>query len=158
MKELAASWHLTSQAGYRGLKEIFVAPTDRTVRTFVGQQFTETGFTMDMKKLLTDASNRLEPEDRICVMSFDEAAIEPEFVYVKSRDMVDGYTDFGEIGRRSEEAVKVLVFAIRGIRKRYKQTTCCISYYLTPSSYTVEDLVTLVRRNLNGCKNLDSRL
>lgn len=59
-------------------------------------------------------------EDKVCVLLFDEMAIESSVHYHKKDSIIVGFKDFGD-ERRPKFADHANVFMIRGVYKQWKQ-------------------------------------
>ena len=113
---------------YRQLSDILKLPSTRTIKRYNSDKISRPGWSSAMEKILANISSELSPEDRTCVLAFDETDIGRELTYNKRSDIVDGYVDLGHLGRRTDIAEKVLVFMLRGLVGRWKQA---IAYYFT---------------------------
>ena len=83
----------------------------------------------------------MSKQDRVCVVCFNEMSLKSGFTYVKSRDSVVGFEDFGEFGSTHRIANHALVVMARGICSRWKQP---LSYFLVSNSIPAERLKVIV--------------
>lgn len=60
-------------------------------------------------------------ENKRCVLLFDGMSIKYSLVYDENNDVVCGYEDFGEHGRRNKPAKHALVFMLCGLNQQWKQ-------------------------------------
>ncbi|CAI6374122.1 unnamed protein product [Macrosiphum euphorbiae] len=81
----------------------------------------------------------LKPLERKCSLLFDEMALEANLYFDKSNDCIFGYEAFGCNNRNIKFADHVLVFMVRGTKKKFKQPIC---YYFvqgtTPTAVLVQ--------------------
>ena len=97
----------------------------------------------------------MSKQDRVCVVCFNEMSLKSGFTYVKSRDSVVGFEDFGEFGSTHRIANHALVVMARGICSRWKQP---LSYFLVSNSTPAERLKVIVRSASVGYIQQDSYL
>lgn len=74
---------------------------------------------------------------RYCSVMFDEMSLSCGLQYTSGADVIDGFVDSGSY-KNNNLADHVLVFMVRGIKKKYKQP---ISYSFCQAATKQHDLV-----------------
>jgi Transposase protein len=82
-------------------------------------------------KQIKSKVNAMTNEEKYCVIGFDEMSIKKYLEYSKYLDIVEGYEDFGHLGRTNKLATHTLVFIARGLYAKWKLP---IAYFLSASS------------------------
>lgn len=126
-------------------------PSKWTIARFNQHKVSRTGWSPTLEKLLKSQAAELSDTGKICVLSFDETDITPQYSYNKTLDTVDGFVDLGHLGRETVEAKKVLVFILRGVHEKFKQA---VSYYFTGKSLDSEKLKLLLEYNIQKCTEI----
>ena len=86
------------------------------------------GFSNNLLTALKTKCDSMPPDDRQCVLIFDEMSIKSNLTYNENADFIEGFEDLGSGGRSQFVANHVLAFMVRGLRQKWKQPLC---YYLT---------------------------
>ncbi|CAI6377341.1 unnamed protein product [Macrosiphum euphorbiae] len=73
--------------------------------------------------VLRENVKKLKPTERYCSILFDEMCLSSGLNYKSSSDIIDGFIDTG-VYRSQKFGDHVLVFMIRGIKKKFKQPIC----------------------------------
>lgn len=68
---------------------------------------------------LLKSCNNMKSGDKICSLIFDEMSRNPQLHYDKRADKIVGFVDFGD-QRECKIADLVIVFMVRGLRKKWK--------------------------------------
>jgi len=126
VKILALTIFKQSPKAYRYLSTIFSLPSRGTIsKLFTNIPF-DTGINSHIIEHLKYQSEHLKLEDKLCTLIFDEMALDTNFQYDQHADVIYGFEDFGRHHRNYAIADHVLVFMLRGIKKKWKQP---IAYY-----------------------------
>lgn len=78
-------------------------------------------------------------ENKRCVLLFDEMSIKYSLIYDEHNDVVCGYEDFGEHGKRDKPAKHALVFVLCGLKQQWKQVIA--HHYGTASEEMMKDIL-----------------
>jgi len=138
-KILSLSIYKNSPKGYRFLSTIFALPSKKTLTNLLSRVPFQAGINVHIIKHLTIQASKLKPNDRLCSLVFDEMALEPATEYNIKEDLVYGFEHFGAgIERNPILCDHVLVFMVRGIRRKWKQP---IAYYFCQSATKTPQLI-----------------
>lgn len=85
--------------------------------------------------------------DRECVLLFDEMSIKKDLQYSPRYDLIEGFEDLGELGRKATPGSHVLVFVIRGLRAGYKMP---VAFYVAGTNVSGEDMLRLLKQNITA--------
>lgn len=134
-KILSLSIYKQSPKAYRFLYKIFVLPAPRTLLKVLNRVPISTGINDQLFSHLKQMVRRIPPHHRYCTLLFDEMSLSPRLLYDERKDRIEGFEDFGNNRRSNQIADHVLVFMIRGIRRKFKQPvayTFCTGSTKTP--------------------------
>lgn len=148
-KILALSIFKQSPKAYNYLSTIFSLPSPKTLNLLLQNIPFYPGLNKHIIENLKNQSQKLSENDRNCILLFDEMALNVGLKYDLKKDYIFGFQDFGPDNRSSEFADHVLVFMIRGLRKKWKQP---VSYYFckgSTSTLTLSNLITDVITAIN---------
>jgi hypothetical protein len=81
---------------------------------------------------------------------FDEMSIRENIHFNQTFDCIDGFEDCGRLGRTRSIANHALVFMIRDLQRKWKQT---VAYFFTHGSTKAEMTVQYLREVLDACQN-----
>ncbi|KAJ8885087.1 hypothetical protein PR048_011283 [Dryococelus australis] len=84
---------------------------------------------------------KMKDGNQYCPLYFDEISLRSGLYYNESENRVEGFEDFGSVGRTARSANHALVFMARGFRTRWKQPH---AYYLcqsTTPAVILEDII-----------------
>uniref|UniRef100_A0A1Y1KN14 THAP-type domain-containing protein n=1 Tax=Photinus pyralis TaxID=7054 RepID=A0A1Y1KN14_PHOPY len=120
-KILALTLLKASSKGYRLLSKLFALPSRVTLRKLLQKLPLKAGLNKSIFTPLKDAVVSLKvPEDRYCILLFDEMAIDTNLQYKPNDDCIEGVEDFGD-SRTPKLANTVNVFMLKGARRTWKQ-------------------------------------
>ena len=127
-KSLAMSLYHTSRKAYDLMRTIFQLPAPTTLVTALQNLHVKPGLCTNIVNLLKVSVNKMRDIEKVCSVVFDEISLKAGLTYNPQDDLVEGFEDFGSLGRTRLTATHALVFMIRGISSKWKQP---IAYYLT---------------------------
>ena len=145
-KKLAVALHTQSPKGYKFLRSIFPLPSVSTVRNTMQNIRVEPGLTNAILEGLRERIKKLDKNERVCVLMFDEMAIKKEFFYDQKGDMVGGREDYGHLGNSKAAAAQALTFMIRSLKGGWKQA---LGYVLSKNGIKEEVLNKLVHEYIS---------
>ncbi|KAK9685564.1 Transposase protein [Popillia japonica] len=140
-------WVLENQESYRFLRRIFALPSKQILLEMVKKIPVQAGINEKKLQLLQDTIKPMPEEGRHCVFSFDKMQLSPSSDYNSHEDCVTSFSDFGQ-KKRLKIADHALVFMVRGIRKKWKQSI----YLLFCSSHDAER--STFRHHLRNCPKM----
>jgi len=146
-KILALSIFKQSPKGYRYLSSIFSLPSQKTILTLLKNVPFTPGINPHIIQHLKNQVENLKPLERKCSLLFDEMALEANLYFDKYNDCIFGYEDFGCNNRNIKFADHVLVFMVRGIKKKFKQPIC---YYFVQGTTPTAVLVQCIKEVLTN--------
>ena len=79
---------------------------------------------------------------KVCAVVLDEMTIKEGVSYNPSRDEVEGYEDFGYLGRTAFIANHAIVFLLRGLHNKWKQP---VGYFLSNGTMNGHTMATLLK-------------
>lgn len=85
----------------------------------------------------------MKPLQNYCVLLFDEMSFQAGLQYRKKGDYIDGFTDLGGADRHNNFADHALVFMVRGVYRKWKDT---VAYYLTDSTLSSRKLAAIIEQ------------
>ena len=145
-KSLALSVFHASPKAYSILGRLFLLPTVRTLRKSLQHLHIHPGFSPQLLDAFKIKVAAMSTEDKLCAVIFDEMAIKECVTYDAERDQIEGYEDFGSMGRSKYVANHALVFMVRGLVGKWKQP---IGYFLSSGTMTNVTLVTLLKQAID---------
>lgn len=122
-KVLSLSLYKKSPRSYPLLAKFFTLPSTKSLKRLLTKIEVEPGLNKCIFLKIKNTVKDLSPEDRLCSLIFDEMSISPQIHYNAAKDLLRGFTINGE-----KIADHVLVFMVKGLRKKFKQP---IAYYFT---------------------------
>jgi hypothetical protein len=146
MKLFCIALKFQSAKAYRFLGKVFNLPSVSTLtRITRGFQVRAGNF-----KTIIDTLEKKIPEmesiDKLCVLTLDEMAIKEFLSFRRDTDEIEGFVDYGEGRRKAEFANQGLVFMVRGLHSKWKQTLgYTLSNGAAPASEMYEILQCLLR-------------
>lgn len=126
---------------YRHLRKFIPLPHESTLHKILKRVPMEPGINSIALKHLSDISSEKDDKKKICCLLFDEVALKPRLIYNPTTDYIEGYTDFGELGRQDTIADHALVFMLQGIGQRFKQP---IAFYFIKGTVSKEKLASII--------------
>ncbi|XP_052740311.1 uncharacterized protein LOC128198019 isoform X2 [Bicyclus anynana] len=143
-KVLSLSIYKRSPKNYNLLSKFFTLPSPRTLKSLLTQLKLEEGLNKTVFLKIKETVKELSPEDRLVTLMFDEMAIMPHIEYNVSKDKLQGFAF-----NSKTFADHVLVFMVKGIKKKFKQP---VAYYFTSclNKYKLEELIKKVIKYVQG--------
>lgn len=147
-KIFALSLFKSSAKTYRLLSKTFALPSRKTLMDLLRQLQLEPGVNDQiinhLKETVGNFKNKL---DTHCVLLFDEVSLAAGTQYCELEDKIIGFQDLGNDNRKLKFADKALVFMVRGIKRKFKQS---ISFYFTESGMKTPDLVVALKETIRA--------
>ena len=141
-KMLALSIYFHSRKAYKLLGKVFNLPSKRTLTRTLQRSNINPGFSEAVFKALKVKVDNMSKQDTQCAIIFDEMAIKQGLVYNSSRDCIEGFEDYGNMGKTKYVANHASVFMVRGLHSKWKQP---IGYFLSSGPISASMLKTLTR-------------
>lgn len=147
----------TSPKCYRLLRKIFTLPSKQTLMKTINKFPFNVGLNSNVMKCLQNTVAKMDNKDKYCVLLFDEMQLSANISYSIKEDTFFGFEDCGDEFRHAI-ADHVLVFMLRGIRKKWKQPFSFYFVYRTMKSVTLSNkIVEMIRAARNiGLKVLST--
>jgi len=145
-KILALPLYKTSPKGYRFLSTIFSLPSRKTLSTLLNKVPFHPGINVHIIENLKHQVNRLKKIDKSCVLLFDEMALEPGLTYDRTNDIIFGFEKNEDL-TMTYFSDHVLVFMLRGIKKKWKQP---IAYYFCNGTTKTDHLVMYIKQVISS--------
>ena len=127
-KMLALSIFFHSRKAYRVLSHLFVLPSMRTLQCDLQKMNIKLGFSESVFEALTVKAKVMNDRDRNVSLVFDEMSIKQALLYNEKRDTIEGFEDFGFIGKTKYIANHAIAFVVRGLASKWKQP---LGYFLS---------------------------
>ena len=141
-KTLALSIYYHSKKAYKILGKIFKLPSKSTLHRVLQRTNVIPGFSEKVFDALKLKAATMTEDDKICTLIFDEMSLKTGLSYTKGSDTVEGFEDFGDLGKTKYIANHALAFVIRGVKQKWKQP---LGYFLSSGPISVAMLRSLVR-------------
>jgi hypothetical protein len=113
-----------------------------------------TGINSDVLRVLEAFCEKLKPENRVCVVLWDEMSMNELVQYDKLQDCLEGIEDMGRT-RRLLPATEALVVMISGIRESW---SFLVSFYFSNSNTKSDKLQEIVVRNIESLLTIGFRV
>ena len=136
-KMLALSVLYHSRKAYKLLQGMFKLPSISTLKRTLRRTNVYPGFNENLLNALKTKVQNFSIKDQQCVLIFDEMSIKSGLTYDIARDCIEGYEDFGFLGRTDFIANHATVFMVRGLYSKWKQPLC---YFLSSGSINSDKL------------------
>ena len=140
-KVIALSLYHQSPRAYQFCLCIFTLPSVSSLRTWLSNVEVRPGFPRKVFELLRDKVAGVTEKNKLCVITFDEMSLRAGLSYNITEDVVEGFEDFGSLGKTSKPANHALVFMVRGMIGKWKQP---IGYFLSRDATCAENLKKLL--------------
>ncbi|RVE48289.1 hypothetical protein evm_007040 [Chilo suppressalis] len=142
-KILSLSLFKRSAKSYTLLAKLFTLPSTKTLRSLLAQIKIKSGLVNIIFEKIKDTVQKMNLEDKLCILMFDEMSLSPQVHYDRVNDKLKGFTDFDN----NQIADHVLVFMIKGVKANYKQP---VAYYFTNSinKWILKNLIAEVIKKL----------
>ncbi|KAH1028491.1 hypothetical protein HUJ05_001845 [Dendroctonus ponderosae] len=120
-KILALSLFKNSPKGDKLLSKIFALPSTRTLRVLLQNIPFRAGINKAIFDSLEKAVAKMKTrQERMCILFFDEMAIQANLAYKRYNDKIIGLEDYGD-EKRAVLSDHANVFMLRGIYRQWKQ-------------------------------------
>lgn len=149
-KIFALTLFRNSARNYCLLKTIFTLPSKATLRALLRKIPLKCGISQELMSSFKKKVSKMGKEDRICCILFDEMSLSAGLSYNIKYDHIEGFEDLGAGERRPKFADHVLVFMVRGIRRKWKQA---ISFYFVESAAKSADLVRIIKEVIKAVQD-----
>lgn len=139
-----------SPRAYRLLQKTFALPSRKTLIKVLNQVPFGIGLNFHILDALKMSVSKMDLEDRICSLIFDEMSLEPALSYNKKTDSINGFEDCGG-GKKQKFADHGIVFMARGLRKKWKQP---IAYFFSEHGMSSPDLARNLKDIIRALHNI----
>lgn len=150
-KVVALSLYHQSPRAYQFCQRIFTLPSVASLHRWLSTTEVRPGFPPKIFDLLKDRVSVMKEMDKFCVVSFDEMSLRVGLSYNITEDAVEGFEDFGTLGKTSRAANHALVFMVRGLTGKWKQP---LGYFLSKDCATADKLEILLKECLQKIKDI----
>lgn len=151
-REFAISFFYKSPAAYCFLRRKgIILPSVSTIRRWISSSLFKTGLDENCKEHLKMKCAAMSKQHKKCVIAFDEISIKSCLEYNKKLDLIEGFEDFGPLGRTSKEASHALVFSMRGLFANWKIP---IAYFFACNSTPSTILKQLINYVINELQKI----
>lgn len=149
--DMVAVWSLYHQSVgvYQICQCVFILPSITSLHMWLNNIEVRPGFLPNVFELLKGKVAGMAERDKFCVVSFDEMSLRVGLSYNLSEDSVEGFEDFGSLGKTSRLANHALVFMVRGLIGKWKQP---LGYFLLRDTTTADKLQPLLEECLQKVK------
>lgn len=130
---------------YRYLNQVLPLPSEKTLHNMLKKVPIQPGLNKSVLDHLKKIAPKKNDKDKVCCLLFDEMAIKPRLILNPSNDIVEGYEDLGQLGRKGEVADHALVFMLQGLHHKYKQP---IAFYFTKGTVSSPILANIIKNIL----------
>lgn len=145
-KNVALSFYYKSVSTYKFMRSKgCILPGPSTIRSWTTKFVSKPGHNKKLFKLLKLKTESMTSKQRQCVLLFDEMAIKSYIEFSKNKDLIEGFEDLGEFGRRSVPAKQVLVLMVRGLYSNWKIP---LSFYFSRSGVAAHHLFQIIKSTL----------
>uniref|UniRef100_A0A2A4JPP6 THAP-type domain-containing protein n=1 Tax=Heliothis virescens TaxID=7102 RepID=A0A2A4JPP6_HELVI len=153
-KIMALSLYKRSPRTYRWLQKVFVLPTATTLTRLISQANLNAGMNQNLFHQLKKRVKKMNSDDKLCTLLFDEMSLAPHFDYNQKKDEISGFVNSGK-SRQKKIANHALVFMIRGVQKNYKQPVC---YTFCSGTTNSNELACLIKDVIRKLHNIGLRV
>ena len=140
-KELALALYYQSPKCYRTLRKLFHLPSKQTLLNWTKFIDVQPGISDFIMNVLAIKAKAMNESEKNCVLLMDEVSLKPGYQYDIRNDIIDGFVDYGHLGRKNRGANRALVFMIRGLKSCIKQT---IGYFFSQNACPAGNLKSLL--------------
>lgn len=150
LKQFALSLYFLSPKCYKHLQKTFCLPSYRSLCRFIEKVTFTPGVNDMLFKLLKLKVEKLQPQDKICVLCFDEISLKTNLFYNYGTDTVIGLEDNGK-GCTDKPASSATVLMVRGMRSAWKQP---IAYTFSSTSYDANQMKDFLENIIQSLNNI----
>lgn len=122
MKSFSLVLYFSSTRAYNLLTKIFALPNTGTIRHWVNCIRFSPGWNQSIFDFLEKKAKNLETKDKTCGVVFDAISIKSGIYHNTNKDKFEGGEDMGEYGTSEKCAQYAMVFMVKGLCRKYKQT------------------------------------
>lgn len=140
-KTIALSLYHSSPKTYRLLQRIFRLPSVKTLRRCMQNINVYPGFNASVLEALKHKVSTMSAESKLCAVVMDEMSIKEALVYNVEKDEIEGFENFGTLGKSKYVANHAIAFMVRGLMSKWKQP---VGYFLSSgpmSGATMKELL-----------------
>lgn len=140
---------------YKSLSNIFTLPTEKTLELLQQNVVVETGLcqaVLDTLQQQVGAMTVLEKETVLCL---DEMSLKTFLSFRESVGLLEGFVDYGPLGRHPEYGNEALVFHLHGMYKAWKQP---IGYVISNSATPAEIMYAMLQKAVKAAQEMGLRI
>lgn len=149
-KLFALMFYKQSGRCYRKMRQIFALPSRQTIMSMLNKIPVDVGINKIIFDNLKESASKLNNQDRICALIFDEMSIMPHIDYDKYTDTFFGFQNFG-FEQNLQIADHVLVFFIRGVFKKWQQPIYFAFSFSSTKSYILTTIIKTLVEKIQNC-------
>lgn len=151
-KITSLSIYYKSPAAYNFLRSKQVTlPAPSTLATWLRNFKYRPGYNPTLFQILKLKTNTMSKQMKECVLLFDGMSIKKAIEYSKAKDLIEGFEDLGELGRKPILAKEALVLMLRGIYSNWKIP---IAFYFTENGVKCNELIAILKKLLSSLKDI----
>ena len=150
-KSLAMSIFHASPKAYRILRKIFRLPHTVTLKRAMNKLEIEPEFSSNILQALKLKIDSMPQRDRACIIIFDEISLKEHVVFNAKKDRVEGFEDFGFLGRSKYISNHACVFMARGLFSKWKQP---FGFFFTSGTIRANILKELLFQGIDKLKEI----
>lgn len=140
-KAISLSLYHSSPKTYRLLKRIFKLPSVKTLKRCMQKIDVGPGFNASVLEALKQKVATLPKDSTLCAIVMDEMTIKESLEYSVEKDEVEGFENFGPLGKTKYVANHAIAFMVRGLMSKWKQP---IGYFLSSGPMTASTMKELL--------------
>lgn len=150
-KKIALALFYKGPSYYRYLRRKgFTLPAVSTIKSWIKNFSCNPGFNHKIFENLSQKSEAMLQWEKKCILLFDEMSLKKAIEYNRKMDVIEGFEDLGQLGRRPVPAKQALVLMIRGI---YSQWKVPVAYFASEDGVSSESLKTIVKMCFQKLRN-----
>ena len=150
-KVIALSLYHQGPRAYQHSSRIFTLPAVSSLRRWLQSIEVHPGFNENIFEVMKHKVSSMKERESDCVVTFGEMSIRAGLTYDISNDRVEGFEDFGEVGRTNNVANLALVFLVRGMLSHRKQP---VGYFLSKDASSADTQAELLKSCLAKLKEI----
>ncbi|KAK3925978.1 DNA transposase [Frankliniella fusca] len=138
----ALSIYKRSTRAYTCLRQYMILPSENSLKNLLQLVPLEPGISDTLLELLKKKMSKMTPEDRNCVVAFDEVFLRGRLSYNRQQNKVTGFENYGHKGSTNRLADHALVFMAQGL---YEKWTFPVAYCFVSKTCPSTMLKLLIR-------------
>jgi hypothetical protein len=147
-KNTAISMYYKSPSMYKFLrKNGVILPSVSIIKNWLKHFKCQPGYNQNFFRKLNLKGQTMTEKEKKCILMFDEMAIKQEIEYSVSKDLIEGFEDLGEFGRKPVAAKQALVVLLRGLYSDWKVP---IAYYFSENGIKAEVLEKILKKKFGS--------